>query len=383
MSNELTHERYAFIDFVRVMAIILVHVFHTGMFFNSWEWHVKSPDQLTILEPFMEVLHFVRMPLLMLVAGAGTAFALRRRTLGQYAGERTRRLLLPLMVGMFLVVPPQIYAERVFSGAFQGSYWDWFPTVFQFRTYPKGSFSWHHLWFVAYLYADVLLTLPLVAWLGSRRGEGFMDRASAWLTQGGRLYLLALPLGLGRLALLRFPETHDLIHDPKTVVFFLQLFLFGHFFGRRPELMDRMAALRHRSALTALALLPALFIEIPALQWLRVLLVWGFAWATMLAALGFARHHVRVRKPWLVYAQEIAYPFYILHQTIILVLAWQSLAIPMGPWVRLPLLFAVSFAATLLGCEVIRRVPWLRPLFGMKYIAVQRPDNLASSVQTA
>lgn len=383
MTTETLNERYAYIDFVRVWAIILVHVFHTGMFFNTWEWHVKSPQLLPVLEPFMQVLHFVRMPLLMLVAGAGTAFALRRRTLGQYTWERTRRLLLPLVVGMFLVVPPQIYAERVFAGAFHGSYVDWFPSVFHFQTYPKGSFSWHHLWFIAYLYADVLLTLPLVAWLGSRRGEGFMDRFSAWLRKGGNLYLLALPLGLGRLALLRFPETHALLNDPKIVLFFLQLFIFGHIFGRRPEIMQRMAVLRQCSFGIALVLLPAVFVEIPALAWLRVLLVWVFAWATMLAALGYAKHQVRVRKPWLTYAQEIAYPFYILHQTIILVLAWQSLVIPMSPWLRLPLLFAVSFAATLLGCEIIRRVPWLRPLFGMKFVRAPRPDNREVSVQTA
>ncbi|MBI4912044.1 MAG: acyltransferase [Acidobacteria bacterium] len=383
MSSPATDERYAYIDLVRVVAIILVHVFHTGMFFNTWEWHVKNPDLLPVLEPFMTVLHFVRMPLLMLVAGAGTAFALRRRSLGQYAGERTRRLLLPLLVGMILVVPPQVYAERVFSGAFEGSYLDWFPTVLQFRAYPKGNLSWHHLWFVAYLYADVLLTLPLVAWLGTPRGGRFMEGLSAWLRKGGRLYLLALPLGLGRLALLRFPETHDLIHDPKVVVFFLQLFLFGHLFGRRPELVERMAELRRPSLLLAALFLPAVFVEIPGLAWMRVLLVWFFAWSAMIGALGFARQHLRSGKPWLAYAQEIAYPFYILHQTVIVVLAWKSLVLPMGPWLRLPLLFAVSFAVTLLGCEVIRRVPWLRPLFGMKYIAPPGPDKRTVSVQTA
>jgi peptidoglycan/LPS O-acetylase OafA/YrhL len=385
MSAEMTPHRYADIDFIRVLAIILVHVFHTGMFFNSWAWHVKCPDQLTILEPVMTVLHFVRMPLLMLVAGAGTAFALRRRSLGAYAGERTRRLLLPLLVGMLLVVPPQIYAERVWTGVYQGSYWAWFPTVFQFQTYPKGSFSWHHLWFVAYLYVDVLLTLPLVAWLRSGHGERCLDRVSTWLVKGGRLYLLALPLGLGRLALLRFPETHDLLHDPKIFVFFLQLFIFGHIFGRRPELMDRLATLRQRSLILAAALLPAVFVEVPAFAGLRVLLVWGFAWAAMLAALGFARQHIRVRKPWLAYAQEIAYPFYILHQTVILVLAWQSLSIPMGPWLRLFLLFIVSFGLTLLGCESIRRINWLRPLFGMKMLPTPAhgTDSPETSVQTA
>src|SRR5690349_9771485 len=105
--------RHADMDWLRVVAILLLHLFHTGMMFNSWGWHLKNPETLSVLEPPMEVLHLVRMPLLMLLAGAGTALALRRRGIGAFAWDRTKRLLWPLVFGMLVIVPPQIYIERL------------------------------------------------------------------------------------------------------------------------------------------------------------------------------------------------------------------------------------------------------------------------------
>lgn len=367
MPTELPFERRAELDWLRVVAILILHLFHCGMFFNSWGWHVKSPELLPVLEPVMTVLHLVRMPLLMLIAGAGTAFCLRKRSIGGFAGERSLRLLLPLVVGMLLVVPPQIYAERVWTGAWQGTFLDWYPSVFQFRPYPNGNLSWHHLWFVVYLYTYCILALPLLRWSRTERGEAFLDRASAWLVKGWRIYLPALSLFLGRYLLLRFDETHGLIDDPKTFVFYLQLFLLGHLFGRRPALLERVRELRWTSLVIGLLLLPITFTE--AEGWInapRVLLIWLFSWTVLLAALGHARQHIRARKPWLVRAQENAYPFYILHQTIIILVAWQSLRFPMGPWSRFGLVILVSFTLTWLGCELIRATPWLRPLFGLK-----------------
>jgi len=79
-----------------------------GMFFVSWDWHLKNPEHLRVLEPLMEVLHVIRMPLLMLLAGTSTAFALGKRSLGGFALDRIRRLLGPLVFGILVVVSPRL-----------------------------------------------------------------------------------------------------------------------------------------------------------------------------------------------------------------------------------------------------------------------------------
>ena len=101
-------ERYDFLDWLRVIAIFVLLFFHTAMMFVGWGWHVVNAETIPGLESPMDISHRLRMPLLFVIAGAGMWFALRRRTGTQLFKERTLRLLLPLVVGMFLIVPPQV-----------------------------------------------------------------------------------------------------------------------------------------------------------------------------------------------------------------------------------------------------------------------------------
>lgn len=379
MSDPSAPRRHADLDAIRVGAIALLHLFHTGMMFNLWRWHVKNAELLPALTAPWEVLSAFRMPLLMVVAGAGTALALRRRSLGAFTRERLLRLGLPLLVGIFVIVPPQIWVERVVQGVcsptyigsiqgagFQGSFWSFYPSVFQMRPFPEGNTSWHHLWFVAYLLVFCLLALPLFRWLGRPAGTRVLAALDRWFAQGFRPYLLWIPLALVQILLRHFPQTGDLVRDPRTLAYFGLLFLYGHLLIRCPALGERVVALRKASLGLALLMLAAL---LPGGRFpfpFEHLAVFAFVWLTVLAVLGFARRHVTVRGPWLAYAQEVAYPFYLLHQTAIVLVGFWLLQLPVGPWPKLGIVFAASFALTAALCEGIRRTPLLRPLFGMK-----------------
>ncbi|MBF5043337.1 acyltransferase [Aggregicoccus sp. 17bor-14] len=366
------------LDWLRVFCIAVLLAYHVGMFFVTWDWHLKNPQLLPVLEPVMDVLHVVRMPLLMLVSGAGTAFALRRRSLGAFARDRVKRLGVPVLFGILAVVPPQIYVERVYKGQFHGSFLAFWPSVLRGQAYPAGNTSWHHLWFVAYLLTYCLLALPLFAWLGRAAGRAALARLERGLARPGALLLLFLPLAALRIALRRYPETHALFDDPKLWSSYGYLFLVGHLLGRMPGLFDRLAAQRHLHlgafALLLAALLPEAEFPFP----FEHLATWAMAWSGMLAALGYARHHVRTARPWLQHAQGLAYPFYIWHQTVILVLAYGLLrwSPALGPWARFALLLAASGGVSWALSEAVARVPLLRPLFGLGP-ARRRPRPLA------
>ncbi len=379
MSDAASPSRRTDLDGLRVIAILLLHAYHTGMVFCPWAFHIKNPELLPALARPMEVLHVLRMPLLMLIAGLGTALALRKRSLGGFAKERLLRLGLPLLVGMLVVVPPQIYIERLLVGSshplfldavkgagFSGTYWDFWPTVLQGRPYPSGNLSWHHLWFVVYLLVYCLLALPLFRWLKGSRGSAWLERIAGWLARGLNVFLLFLPLALVQALLAGFPTTHALVDDPRTFSYFGLLFIFGHLLGRIPEVMERMVALRHAALGLGLGLLGVLLPDGEFPGPLEALAVQACVWLLLLSALGFARKHWIRRRPWLAYAQEIAFPFYILHQTLIVLVAFALLRVPLGPWSKLIAVFGLSFGLTWLGCEVVRRVPFLRPLFGLK-----------------
>jgi len=360
-------ERRTDLDYLRVVCIAILLAYHVGMFFVSWEWHLKNPQLLPALELPMEVLHVLRMPLLMLVAGAGTALALGKRTVGDLGRDRTKRLLLPLVFGILVIVPPQIYVERLWNGQFSGSYFAFWPSVLAGKAYPAGNTSWHHLWFVAYLFVYCMLSLPLFAWLARPRGQAFLARFERFAARGWNLWLLFLPLALIRILLRDYPETHALVDDPRLFATYGWLFLIGHLLARCPSLADRLAAQRHRHLALFVGILAALLPDNEFPFPFEHLAVWAMAWAGMIAALGYARAHVRGRPPWLIRAQRLAYPFYIWHQTVIVVLAYGLLRWDpaVGPWARFFLLLGSSFVVTWLLCELVVRVRPLRPMFGV------------------
>jgi len=378
-------ERRPDLDFLRVVAIFCLHLYHSARFFNVNDpWHLKAPQLIPALTQPMEILHILRMPLLMLIAGAVTAYALARRGLAGFAWDRTKRLLLPLVFGMLVIVPPQIYLERLDRGLFMGSYWQFWPSVFQVVPYPKGSLSWHHLWFVAYLFTYCLLALPLFAWLARPTGQAFLRRTESFLVKGWNLLWLVLPIFLIRILLRDHRETNDLVHDPKGFLFYGYLFVAGHLLARCPGVWARLMTLRW-SLFGLAAFLLAILLPDGAFPFpFEHLAVWLFSWTMLLAIFGFARGGFRRSGPRLQHAQSLAYPFYILHQTVILVVGFALMKPAMGPWMRLGCITLLSFLATWTLCEGIARVAWLRPLFGMgpRFRPAPAPEPVSQPAET-
>lgn len=368
MTHDGEMSRRPELDWLRVVAIAILHIFHVGMVFNTWDFYFKNPDPLLVLEMPMRFLHQVRMPLLMVISGTATAIALERRSVAHFTGDRIKRLLLPLVFGMFVVVPPQIYIERVTCGGFTGSYMDFYRSVFELRSYPAGNLGWHHLWFVAYLFLYCMAALPLFVGLTSVRGKrllGWLDRA--W--SRGWVAALFVPLAIEKIVMAGAPEVHNLTHDPDTFMFYAMLFLIGHMLGRSRTVWDHLVVRRWRY-LAALCVMLAVMLPpneypYPFEQLGTTIMIW----LVVLNALAWSRWYFRrpaVRVPsWLDHAQKLSYPFYIVHQTVILIFGWLWLGVAMGPWPRFGVVLVSSFIVTWALCELISRSASLRPLFGM------------------
>jgi peptidoglycan/LPS O-acetylase OafA/YrhL len=357
--------RYEFLDWLRVLAIFVLLFFHTGMLFVGWGWHITNAETIPGLQLPMDLAHRLRMPLLFVIAGAGMWFALQRRTGKAFAGERTLRLLVPAIVGMFLIVPPQVFIERLADGDWHGGYLDFYAQrVLQFQPYPAGDFSWHHLWFIIYLYVYVLVLLPLMLW---------WRKARPTLRPGAWLLALALPLGINE-ALLKpiFPESHNLISDWYIFIHYLLLTLYGFALASSPAIWDWLAQFRRKALLIALSItLGGLgLIEIGVIvrgTAVEVLMANAFTWTWLMAFLGFGRQYLSFGNRLLTWARDASYPVYILHQTVIIVIAYFVIAQPWAPWTK----YWVVLGSTLLVCVLLyefllRRFALLRVAFGIK-----------------
>lgn len=366
--NTLTHPaglvRYDFLDWLRVIAIFVLLFFHTGMLFVGWGWHIENAETLTSLRLPMDIAHRLRMPLLFVVAGAGMWFALRSRNGTGLVRERSVRLLLPLVAGMFLIVPPQIYVERLFRGQWHGGYLAFFvERVLQFQPYPQGNFSWHHLWFVAYLYVYVFLLLPLMLWW---RAAGRIVKPGAWL------YALGLPLAVNE-AILKplYPETHALLGDWYTFNHYFLFTLYGCLLASMRDAWDWFATRRQLSLGITLVVFGAAMLLIetgvidrdtPADAFVANI----FTWAALMTFIGYGRRYLSFSNPLLRWARDASYPVYILHQTVIIAVGYRVIQQPWNAWTKYVVVLLGTMAICFVLYEGIRRFQATRVLFGMR-----------------
>jgi glucans biosynthesis protein C len=382
MNQELTsNQRRYDLDWLRFIAIVILLFFHTGMLFNPWEWHIKNSETSSTFRYWMIWSHFWRMPLLLFISGAGTYMALGKRTPKQYAGERFKRLFIPLVFGMFIVVPPQIYFEHIKE---YNGYWDFYKTVFDFIPYPKGSFSWHHLWFIMYLFVFSLIAIPLLNFLRSPKSESFKTKFTNILSRPAGILFVPATIILITQIILRpyFPEeTHDL-KDLGYMTFYGSFFLFGIIAYSSPRLWESLGANRKHLLVAALFILVPFygtyfhFREFYHLPWSErtveiIFDVIGIyvSWFTVITVIAFGQHYLNRPHPWLSRINEGLYPFYILHQTVII---WIGYYICQLNWSISLKYWTVSFL-TLISCLgfyliVIRPFNATRVLFGMKPI---------------
>lgn len=382
LEKEASLNRRYDLDWLRVIAIVILLYYHVGMMYVSWGWHIKyEPAGSPFLEFVMLFLYQWRMPLLFLISGAGTYYALGKRKAGGYAWERVKRLFFPLFFGMLVIVPPQIYLERVFREGLTWSYWEFYPQVFNFIPYPKGDFSWHHLWFVAYLFVYSLISLPLLVWLKSASAQKFKNFL-LWLCQkpGGVLWLV-LPVVASQIALRPyFPEeTHALSNDWAYFVFYLLPFIYGFILSTDNQFIINIS--RQRRILLTATLITTFIMYFLAyghffddakeeVTWLEILYIIDkimLMWFSVTATLGYAYQYLNFNHPVLKKLNEGVYPFYILHQTVIIIIGFQVLKWNLGIFDGFLILSTLSLlTCVILYWFLIKRFKITRFLFGLK-----------------
>ena len=363
--------------------MLVLLVYHSTRAFDSESWHLKSLEPSRGLELFGYALTPWRLSLLFLISGAGTWFALRTRTPRVYLRDRIQRLLLPLGIGMVLVIPPQVYVERVNAwmpnrmsrATFEGSFQAFVPHIFD-GAYPNGNFSWHHLWFFLYLFLYSLVALPLFVWLKTARGRAASDRAVDFFATGARLFLLALPLCFIHVALQgRFPSTNALIGDWWNLTHYFALFIIGY--ALLPDPRIGTAAARHRRvALAAALLLSAVRLTAIAMfgpappyspRYVVMLTLRGLLeWCALVGLLGYARVYLDRPWRWLAWAGDRVPPFYIWHQTVMVVVGVWIVQWSAGIAVKFTALAVITLILTLAICEVVGRTNVTRIAFGMR-----------------
>lgn len=368
------------LDWLRFIAIAVLLFFHTGMWFNHWGWHVKNNELSYSFQYWMIWSHYFRMPLLLFISGAGTYLALGKRTAGEFRKERFKRLFIPLLFGMLVIVPPQIYFERINQYA---NYWEFYKTVFHFKPYPEGgSLSWHHLWFILYLFIYSLIAIPLLKFLRSSNSEKFKMMALKLLSSpAGLLFIPSILILLTQIALRPyFPEeTHDL-KDWAFFTFYFLFFVMGIICYSIPKLWEAIGANRKYLIMCLVLFIIPFYIcyfhfrDLIILPWTDDTVETIFdvtaifvSWFTVITIIAYGQHYLNKPHRWLSKISEGLYPFYILHQTVIIVIGYY---VCQWDWSIAAKYWTICFL-TFISCLgfyilLIRPFNLMRFLFGVK-----------------
>jgi peptidoglycan/LPS O-acetylase OafA/YrhL len=372
-------ERRYDIDWLRVLAVLVLFPFHTARIFDIWEpFYAKNEQTSVALSYFLAVVHVWHMPLFFLLAGASTWFALRFRSGKQYTGERIKRLLLPLIFGVLVIVAPQSYLGALTYGNFTGSFFEYYPHFFQISLAGldgyMGGFTPGHLWFILFLFVLSLIALPFFLLLNREFGQRLTRGLAVFCTWPGMIFLLAIPLYVAN-------RLVDFYPDP---LYFLAYFMLGFILisdGRFSEAIGR-----HKTV--ALILGPVLWIFIAYFSvtgWPEFMPQWfgpflnvyadGFApWFFMVALLGYGQQFLNFTNRFLKYFAEASYPVYILHQTVIVVIGFYVVQWSAGVSVKYVTILVASFVATVILYDLlVRRTNVTRFLFGMRPLKKKSP----------
>ena len=354
-----------------MIAFGLLILFHTALVYSPYDWHIQSEHRLSWMPQLLTLTGPWRLTLLFLVSGAAMSFMTARRTPGQVLKARFERLGPPLLMGVLVLVSIQSWIEAMDNGWWGPDYLGWLGEQFG----PQGLMDGvpvNHLWFVNYIAAYSLVVVALML------RPQWIERMRAWLAplvEGARViwvpmaYLVVIRLTLYPL----FGVTNGLVGDWYNHAQSLGAFLFGFLLARHEPVWRALEHYRRLTFGLALGILPILVFQagyfpdsIPY-NASKFAVQAVYQWAVIAAVLGYGSRYLRTRDgPVLRYLTDAVFPLYLAHQTILVAAVWLLRPAALPPVLEATLLATITFGGSFLIYEVVRRVSWLRPMWGLK-----------------
>lgn len=354
--------RVAYVDWLRVLALAGVFVIHAASPFNPWDhWHIRNAETSRVLGALVVLMAPWIMPLFMMLAGTSAWYSLQRRSNRAYIRDRFTRILIPLGLGMLILVPPQLYAERRVYGQFTGTFWEFYPHAFELPLYPQGNLSWHHLWFLGYLFAYSILALPLFRFWQTKSGRHQLRWLAAFTRGALGMLWLAIPILVERYFFwFAFGRRYPLSADWSGRSILFMLYVYGYVLAAQPGFganIDRqwrrflaigVAGVAGLISLAWVGMIPS---RLPPTSEWWALVFWSVyavgAWSLVVGVIGLGRRYLLRENGFLIYGRRGGLTWYLVHQTVIVLIAawiitWQS-----GVTVKALVVFVLSLAGTL------------------------------------
>jgi Acyltransferase family len=367
--------RLYYLDWLRVLAMFGVFFYHNARFFDGLtDWHIKNNSTNQAATVYVGFADQWGMPLFFLLAGAGAYFAFKVIKPWQYVQERTLRLVIPLIFGMLVIVVPQAYFEAIHHGtALNGNFFQLY--VQYLKTLP--DLNWYHLWFLEQLFIFSIISLPLMIPLG-RNKQSIISRVAVIFDRTWALSLIVIFTFVVNAFV--YPDGFWGTHTWSgwNIINNLLFFILGYLFLANENIIDNVKKIGWGTLFLGIAAIIYLFTFVDELsnpsdyygtsRYILSQFVQSVnAWCWFFTILSLASRFLTGTNRFLRYANEAVLPFYILHQTIIIVIGFYIVQWNTGIGLKYLVISSTSFIGIMAIYELlVRRFNIMRFLFGMR-----------------
>lgn len=370
-------KRLYFVDWLRVLAMLSIFFYHTAKIFDFDEWHIKNAQTNLGASVFVEILDLWMMPLFFILSGAAVYYSLKSRKVKNFLKERSLRIALPwIFLGIFIMGPIQVYFERMSTEAFSGTLFQFIPHYFDGFYGFGGNIAWMgmHLWYLMFLFFFSVVTLPLFH-SRSESDDSLVSLLARRLDNKLALLLLSLPLIIAGpladvtgLSVTREMGTWDIFS-------YFIFFIYGYLLFSNKNILGMLVRNRYFTLSGVIVLTGVVLALEPSNAFYFSALRAICAWLWILALLGVGARYLNSSNKFLSYTNESVLPFYILHQTVIVIVGYFVVEWSIGTLPKYLIIGAISFMIIMIAYElIIRRQNFLRFIFGMRLLS-QKGDN--------
>lgn len=363
-------ERRYDLDWLRVISVFAVFLHHVLMPFNGDNFHIMNVDHSKFLDDIMVYFEQFRLPLLFFISGVGTAFAFSKRSWKGFIIERARRLLIPLIFGVVVLIPPQVYYEKIFEfTSFREAY---ITILFKLEV--------NHLWFLENLFLISLLLIPFILYIRSIKSLKIKSYIEVFTLRYGFSAWVIFLLILRIITKDFFPSNSKDFFNPSESLYFGFFFISGIVIARNRKLWEIILTNRRKNLLlffisTIMFYLyyffPGEYLK-PNISIVNRWRLWYFfctllTWFFICTSLGYSQEYLNKKSNILKKLNEAVYPFYILHQTVIIMIGYYIIKLNISLLMKITILFTSSLVVIVIVYYLlIYNFRVIRFLFGMK-----------------
>jgi peptidoglycan/LPS O-acetylase OafA/YrhL len=390
---EQTYLRRYELDWLRIIAVFLVWLFHNIIAFRVGGWTISNNETTYVANASEALLGGFGMPFFSVVSGMAIYHLIERLDIKKFRSPQTRllikarfvRLMIPFLVGTFTYISVMQYYYGLQLGTVTGSYLDFYLYRYFFEGWSAQG-GWfivmgYHLWYLLILFAWSVVALPLFIRIRAERNRKRLSRIAAFFEKPGAIYLLILPVLFIEIV---NPFTQFMIdlgpggmrQGGWHIFSYLVFLIYGYVFAsdsRFEWILERHSFPALLMAIICGFILVPLWVILTAAGALNplsappavFLLMVIYCWSMIISVISFGIRRLSFNHRRLKFLNQIAMPFYILHFVVAIPVQYYVVALPLGILEKFLLISGISFAITVGLALIIRQFNPLRFLFGM------------------